>query len=92
MLQGVAKLEFWEVAELNETEVFQTLRLIDQYVVKEGMFKSESSETQEAPLETLADIEDLLDGNDSIEITEDNKDILFDIDLIDVCRIVPNYK
>ena len=30
-------------------------------------------------------------GN-KIEITEDNKDILIDIDLIDVCRIVPNYK
>jgi len=30
-------------------------------------------------------------GN-KIEITEDNQDILIDIDLIDVCRIVPNYK
>jgi len=30
-------------------------------------------------------------GN-KIEITEDNKDILIDIDLIDICRIVPNYK
>ena len=72
LLQGVAKLEFWEVAELNETEVFQTIQLVDQYVVKQGIFKSESSETQEAPSETLADIEDLLDGDDSIEITEDN--------------------
>ena len=72
LLQGVAKLEFWEVAELNETEVFQTIQLVDQYVVKEGIFKSESSETQEASSETLADIEDLLDGDDSIEITEDN--------------------
>ena len=72
LLQGVAKLEFWEVAELNETEVFQTIQLIDQYVVKEGIFKSESSDIQEASLETLVDIEDLLDGNDSIEITEDN--------------------
>ena len=33
----------------------------------------------------------LRNGN-KIEITEDNKDILIDIDLIDVCRIVPNYK
>ena len=72
LLQGVAKLEFWEVAELNEPEVFQTIQLVDQYVVKEGIFKSESSETQEASSETLADIEDLLDGDDSIEITEDN--------------------
>ena len=72
LLQGVAKLEFWEVAELNETEVFQTIQLVDQYVVKQGIFKSESSETQEASPETLADIEDLLDGDDSIEITEDN--------------------
>ncbi|HIF20163.1 MAG TPA: ribosome maturation factor RimP [Gammaproteobacteria bacterium] len=30
-------------------------------------------------------------GN-KVEITEDNKDILIDIDLIDICRIVPNYK
>ena len=30
-------------------------------------------------------------GN-KIEITEDNQDIIIDIDLIDVCRIVPNYK
>jgi ribosome maturation factor RimP len=30
-------------------------------------------------------------GN-KIEVTEDNKDILIDIDLIDICRIVPNYK
>ena len=31
-------------------------------------------------------------NDNKIEITEDNKDILIDIDLIDVCRIVPNYK
>ena len=61
LLQGVAKLEFWEVAELNEPEVFQTIQLVDQYVVKEGIFKSESSEIQEASSETLANIEDLLD-------------------------------
>ena len=30
-------------------------------------------------------------GN-KIEITEDNKDIIINIGLIDVCRIVPNYK
>jgi len=30
-------------------------------------------------------------GN-TIEITEDNRGVLIDIDSIDVCRIVPNYK
>ena len=33
LLQGVAKLEFWEVAELSETEIFQTLQIIDQFAV-----------------------------------------------------------
>ena len=31
-------------------------------------------------------------NENKIEITEDNQDIIIDIDLIDVCRIVPNYK
>ena len=33
LLQGVAKLEFWEVSELNEPEVTRTLSLINQYLI-----------------------------------------------------------
>ena len=33
LLQGVAKLEFWEVAELSEQELSRTLQLINQFLL-----------------------------------------------------------
>ena len=82
LLQGVAKLEFWEVAEANETEVFQTLQIIDQFAaaqiklnenVDSDNLKLETSTDQSDDLEDLLtenqeDIENL--ENDSIENTD----------------------
>ena len=82
LLQGVAKLEFWEVAEANETEVFQTLQIIDQFAaaqiklnenVDSDNLKLETSTDQSDDLEDLItenqeDIENL--ENDSLENTD----------------------
>ena len=82
LLQGVAKLEFWEVAEANETEVFQTLQIIDQFAaaqiklnenVDSDNLKLETSTDQSDDLEDLLtenqeDIENL--ENDSLENTD----------------------
>ena len=82
LLQGVAKLEFWEVAEANETEVFQTLQIIDQFAAAQiklnenGNSDDVSSETSN---DQSDDLEDLLTENqentenlenDSIENTD----------------------
>ena len=44
LLQGVAKLEFWEVSELNETEVSQTIQIIDQFAVSQNILNNNLSE------------------------------------------------
>ncbi len=60
LLQGVAKLEFWEVAEVSETEVFQTLQVIDQFAASQNILgiqdigsDGESSQGEESELEEL---------------------------------------
>ena len=60
LLQGVAKLEFWEVAEVSETEVFQTLQVIDQFAASQNILgiqdigsDGESSQGEESDLEEL---------------------------------------
>ena len=82
LLQGVAKLEFWEVAEANETEVFQTLQIIDQFAAAQIKL-NENINSDDVSLETSSDqsddLEDLLTENqentenlenDSIENTD----------------------
>ena len=82
LLQGVAKLEFWEVAEANETEVFQTLQIIDQFAAAQIKL-NENGNSDDISLETSSDqsddLEDLLNENqentenlenDSIENTD----------------------
>tara|TARA_Y100000816_G_scaffold288550_1_gene273313 strand:+ start:34 stop:2997 length:2964 start_codon:yes stop_codon:yes gene_type:complete len=82
LLQGVAKLEFWEVAEANETEVFQTLQIIDQFAAAQIKL-NENGDSDDISLETSIDqsddLEDLLTENqentenlenDSIENTD----------------------
>jgi len=82
LLQGVAKLEFWEVAEANETEVFQTLQIIDQFAAAQIKL-NENGKSDDISLETSSDqsddLEDLLTENqentenlenDSIENTD----------------------
>tara|TARA_Y100001972_G_scaffold129060_1_gene193849 strand:+ start:1127 stop:4135 length:3009 start_codon:yes stop_codon:yes gene_type:complete len=80
LLQGVAKLEFWEVYELNE--VGGVLQSIDQYVVNQNKLNntgSTSSESQGAPLEDLssllvddegADDSTAVASNDSLDATQ----------------------
>ena len=60
LLQGVAKLEFWEVAEVSETEVFQTLQVIDQFAASQNILgiqdigsDDESTQGEESDLEEL---------------------------------------
>ena len=73
LLQGVAKLEFWEVAEANETEVFQTLQIIDQFAISENILNNkvengdESVTTKESQSD---DLESLLSGNSDDSETE----------------------
>ena len=66
LLQGVAKLEFWEVSEINETEVSQTIQIIDQFAVSQNILNNASeSGTEDEPDNTSQsdDIESLLSGN-----------------------------
>lgn len=68
LLQGVAKLEFWEVYELNE--VGGVLQSIDQYVANQNRLNntgSTSSETQSAPLDDLSSL--LVDDEDATDST-----------------------
>ena len=80
LLQGVAKLEFWEVAEPSETDVLQTLQIIDQFAVSQNILNidnigdnvSESSSSQDDDLESLLSGENT-EGNESesSEVTDD---------------------
>ena len=66
MLQGVAKLEFWEVSEINETEVSQTIQIIDQFAVSQNILNNASESGTEDELDNTSqsdDIESLLSGN-----------------------------
>jgi len=73
LLQGVAKLEFWEVAEANETEVFQTLQIIDQFAISENILnnKVENGDQAVTTKESQSDdLESLLSGNSDDSETE----------------------
>ena len=73
LLQGVAKLEFWEVAEANETEVFQTLQIIDQFAISENILnnKVENGDQSVTTKESQSDdLESLLSGNSDDSETE----------------------
>ena len=76
LLQGVAKLEFWEVAEANETEVFQSLQIIDQFAVNENILNNKSTSTSISDIEDSQsqsdDLEELLSGD--VEPSENNLD------------------
>ena len=66
LLQGVAKLEFWEVSEINETEVSQTIQIIDQFAVSQNLLNNASESGTEDELDNTSqsdDIESLLSGN-----------------------------
>ena len=78
LLQGVAKLEFWEVSEANETEVFQTLQIIDQFAISQKIINSgdESDLAVDQSLNQNDDLELLL--SDDLEISEDDEDISID--------------
>ena len=80
LLQGVAKLEFWEVAEASETDVLQTLQIIDQFAVSQNILNidnigdnvSESSLSQDDDLESLLSGENTEDNeSESSEVTDD---------------------
>ena len=77
LLQGVAKLEFWEVSELNETEVSQTIQIIDQFAVSQNILNNNLSEenTEIDNTSQSDDIESLLSGNtENTENTESDDD------------------
>ena len=66
LLQGVAKLEFWEVSEINETEVSQTIQIIDQFAVSQNLLNNARESGTEDELDNTSqsdDIESLLSGN-----------------------------
>ena len=80
LLQGVAKLEFWEVSEASETDVLQTLQIIDQFAVSQNILNidnigdnvSESSSSQDDDLESLLSGENNEDNeSESSEVTDD---------------------
>ena len=80
LLQGVAKLEFWEVAEASETDVLQTLQIIDQFAVSQNILNidnigdndGESSSSQDDDLESLLSGENTEDNeSESSEVTDD---------------------
>ena len=66
LLQGVAKLEFWEVSEINETEVSQTIQIIDQFAISQNILNNASENSTDDELDNTSqsdDIESLLSGN-----------------------------
>ncbi len=75
LLQGVAKLEFWEVYELNE--VGGVLQSIDQYVVNQNRLNNnttESTQGQDAPLDDLSSL--LVDDENASDSTVASNDSL----------------
>jgi SecD/SecF fusion protein len=70
LLQGVAKLEFWEVAEVSETEVFQTLQVIDQFAASQNILGTQDLSTDIESLQLdESDLEELFS-----ESSEENGD------------------
>ena len=74
ILQGVAKLEFWEVSELNEPEVTRTLSLINQYILsKEDQISLDETNNDLSEGQDLANL--LVDSDDSSLSTSDTSSI-----------------
>ena len=89
LLQGVAKLEFWEVAEASETDVLQTLQIIDQFAVSQNILNidnigdnvSESSSSQDDDLESLLSGENTEDNESEPSEVTDDEDIVTESNL-----------
>ena len=74
ILQGVAKLEFWEVSELNEPEVTRTLSLINQYILsKEDQISLDETNNDLSEGQDLANL--LVDSDDPSLSTSDTSSI-----------------
>ena len=75
LLQGVAKLEFWEVAEVSENEVFQTLQVIDQFAVSQDILGLKNiNNNSEDPQNVDSDLQELFsEDSDISELTENQK-------------------
>ena len=74
ILQGVAKLEFWEVSELNEPEVTRTLSLINQYILsKEDQISLDQENNDLSEGQDLANL--LVDSDDPSLSTSDTSSI-----------------
>lgn len=74
ILQGVAKLEFWEVSELNEPEVTRTLSLINQYILsKEDQISVDETNNDLSEGQDLANL--LVDSDDPSLSTSDTSSI-----------------
>ena len=74
ILQGVAKLEFWEVSELNEPEVTRTLSLINQYILsKEDQISLDETNNDLSEGQDLAKL--LVDSDDPSLSTSDTSSI-----------------
>ena len=89
LLQGVAKLEFWEVAEASETDVLQTLQIIDQFAVSQNILNidnigdnvSESSSSQDDDLESLLSGENTEDNESEPSEVTDDEDVVTESNL-----------
>ena len=94
LLQGVAKLEFWEVSELNETEVSQTIQIIDQFAVSQNILNNSIQNNVDTEVENTSqsdDIESLLSGNtelsnetDEVNDLESTEDNILELSLIHI--------
>ena len=73
LLQGVAKLEFWEVAELSETEIFQTLQIIDQFVASNNILGTQSDDNISDIFIEESDLEELFTENSDEQQLSDNE-------------------
>ena len=73
LLQGVAKLEFWEVAELSETEIFQTLQIIDQFVASKNILGTQSDDNISDISREESDLEELFTENSDEQQSSNNE-------------------
>ncbi len=74
LLQGVAKLEFWEVAEISESEVFQTIQIIDQFASSQNILGSQSENIETEVISSQeSELEDLFSDNNISENEELSK-------------------
>ncbi|ELR70917.1 Protein-export membrane protein SecD [Fulvivirga imtechensis AK7] len=95
LLQGVAKLEFWEVAELNE--INNSLMAINDMLVKEQQaarklkgsdLKTEVESEQGVPQDQEEDLADALSGEDSeVDTTDGDLDAALGSDAADGDRL-----